>query len=196
MYNRSDSSSLIEKDIARWIQITAPERTSCEESDNLVWLLKNHPEFRNLFSFRLGRYLSFLGRLLLVITKLFYKPVDTLRFFMPIVGPGLYIRFGIGTIIGAREIGENCWINPGVTIGYKNEQSGLPTIGDNVFIGAGSKILGQITVGDNVIIGANSIVIRDVPSNCTVAGVPARIIKRDGIKIHEPSIDTENIVLT
>jgi serine O-acetyltransferase len=61
----------------------------------------------------------------------------------------------------------------------------MPIIGNNVYIGAGAKILGSITIGDNVIIGANAVVTRNVPPNCTVAGVPARIIKRDGVRVKE-----------
>lgn len=73
-----------------------------------------------------------------------------------------------------------------MTIGYKNGSDGLPVIGNNVFIGAGSKILGPVVIGDNVTIGANAIVIKNVPANCTVAGVPARIVKRNGVRVDEP----------
>jgi len=58
-----------------------------------------------------------------------------------------------------------------------------PTVGNNVSVGAGAKIFGSITIGDNVIIGANAVVIKDVPANCTVVGVPARIIRRNGKRV-------------
>jgi serine O-acetyltransferase len=102
------------------------------------------------------------------------------------IGPGFFIRNGFGTIIEAREIGENCLVEQMVTIGHKDGNTGVPSLGNNVYIGAGSKILGPVIIGDNVIIGANAIVTKSVPANCTVAGVPARIIRRDGIKLIEP----------
>ena len=116
-----------------------------------------------------------------------YKPpVEILRFGEPIdLGPGFFARTGFGSIIGAQKIGENCWVNPGIAIGYRDDKGGLPVIGNNVYIGAGAKILGPITIGDNVVIGANAVVSKDVPSDCTVAGVPARIIKRGDEKVKE-----------
>ena len=179
----SSAGPMIEKDIRRWIQICAPERSNYPIAENMLWLLIRYPEFRNVFYFRLGAYLSIPQRLLLVLTKLLYTPISTLKFFTCVAGPGLYVRYGLGTIVGAREIGENCWISQGVAIGYKDGNGGLPTIGNNVYIGAGSKILGPVNIGDNVIVGANSVVIKDVPANCTIAGIPARIIKKDGAKI-------------
>lgn len=78
------------------------------------------------------------------------------------------------------KIGRNCTIHQQVTIGTRNTNiNKSATIGDNCFIGAGAKILGDITIGDNVRIGANAVVIDSVPSNCTVVGVPAKIIKRN-----------------
>ena len=84
---------------------------------------------------------------------------------------------GIIVSYGAK-IGENCKICQQVTIGRDSgsgTHAGEPTIGNNVFIGAGAKIVGKITIGDNVRIGANAVVCRDVPSNCTVVGVPGKI---------------------
>lgn len=75
------------------------------------------------------------------------------------------------------KIGANCVIRQQVTIA-QNDNNEAPTIGDDVVIGAGAKLIGNITIGNNVIIGANAVVTKDVPDNCTVAGVPARIIKR------------------
>ena len=84
---------------------------------------------------------------------------------------------GDGTQVSAIKIGENCWINQQVVIGYTNETD-IPTIGNNVDIHAGAKILGRVKVGDNATIGANSVVIEDVPPDVTVMGVPAKIIWR------------------
>lgn len=76
---------------------------------------------------------------------------------------------------GRARIGKNLTIYPGVTVGAS--KSGVPTIGDNVFLGLGSKVFGGITIGNNVIVAPNAVVTKDVPDNCVVAGVPARIIK-------------------
>ena len=85
---------------------------------------------------------------------------------------------GIGGVIHARAVvGRNCMIGQGVTIGGKSGWYEVPVIGDNVEIHAGARVLGPVKIGDNVIIGANAVVVKDVPDNCVVAGVPARIIK-------------------
>ncbi|HND48784.1 MAG TPA: DapH/DapD/GlmU-related protein, partial [Anaerolineales bacterium] len=87
--------------------------------------------------------------------------------------------------IGAQSIGKNCWINQLVVIGY-SDTGKAPTLGDNVHIAMGAKVYGDIHIGDNSIVGANAVVFKNVPPNCTVAGVPARIIKRDGKRVDEP----------
>jgi len=105
------------------------------------------------------------------------------------IGPGFFVDHGAGLVIGeTTEIGKNCVLFHNVTLGGTGKHIGKrhPTLGDNVLVGTGAILLGPITVGDNVKIGANSfIVMRDVPSNCTVAGTPAVITKKDGIHCHE-----------
>lgn len=90
-------------------------------------------------------------------------------------------KFGYGdmaVVIHSRAvIGKNCMIGQGVTIGGKNGWCEVPVIGDNVHINAGAKIIGPVRIGDNVEIGANCVVVKDVPSNCVVAGIPARILR-------------------
>ncbi|MBP3228664.1 MAG: serine acetyltransferase [Bacteroidaceae bacterium] len=87
---------------------------------------------------------------------------------------------GIGVIIHGRAVlGRNCSIGANVSIGGKSGWYEVPVIGDNVSIAAGAKILGPVLIGDNVIIGANSVITKDVPSNCVVAGIPAKIIRCD-----------------
>lgn len=95
------------------------------------------------------------------------------------IGKNTVIAYGgIGVIIHKDAIiGQNCVIESNVTIGGRSNIKTLPIIGDNVFIGTGAKVLGNIRVGNNSIIGANAVVIKDVPENSIVAGVPAKIIR-------------------
>ncbi len=103
------------------------------------------------------------------------------------IGPGLCISHGEVMIAGEVTVGRNCTLNPWSGIGLLHrrrvshpwERLVGPTLGDNVFIGVGSRLLGPIKVGDNVRIGANSVVIRDVPSDSVVAGNPARVLDDD-----------------
>ncbi|MBD8500639.1 serine O-acetyltransferase [Paenibacillus arenosi] len=102
------------------------------------------------------------------------------------IGERLFIDHGMGVVIGETcIIGDDVVIYQGVTLGGTGKEKGKrhPTIGDNVVIGSGAKVLGSFTVGDNSNIGANSLVLREVPSNCTVVGNPGRIVKQNGIKI-------------
>lgn len=97
------------------------------------------------------------------------------------LGKGTVLAYGgIGIAIHARAvIGSNCVIGQNTTIGGKSGWYEVPVIGDNVRISAGARVLGPVQIGNNVIIGANAVVVKDVPDNCIVAGIPARIIKED-----------------
>ncbi len=98
------------------------------------------------------------------------------------IGEGLFIDHGNGVIIGETTIiGNNVTLYQGVTLGGTGKEHGKrhPTIADNVMISAGAKVLGSFTVGENSKIGAGSVVLEEVPPNCTVVGVPGRIVKRD-----------------
>ncbi len=106
------------------------------------------------------------------------------------IGEGLFIDHGSGVVIGeTAEIGDNVTIYQGVTLGGTGKEKGKrhPTIGNNVVISAGAKILGSFTVGDNSKIGAGSVVLKPVPPNSTVVGVPGRVVARDGRKVEEPA---------
>ncbi|NQT22760.1 MAG: serine O-acetyltransferase [Candidatus Omnitrophica bacterium] len=103
-----------------------------------------------------------------------------------VIGKSLFIDHGMGVVIGETSvIGNNVTLFQGVTLGGTGKERGKrhPTLGNNVVVGTGAKILGNITVGDNVQVGANAVVIRDVPQNSTVVGVPGRIAKKEGRKI-------------
>ena len=102
------------------------------------------------------------------------------------IGKGLLIDHGMGVVIGeTTEIGDNCTIYQGVTLGGTGKDKGKrhPTLGNNVLVGAGAKVLGPIKIGDNVKIAANAVVLQEVPPNSTAVGVPARVVKRDGVKV-------------
>jgi serine O-acetyltransferase len=102
------------------------------------------------------------------------------------IGKRFFIDHGMGVVIGETSIiGDDVLLYQGVTLGGTGLEKGKrhPTIGNNVVVGGGAKILGNISVGDNSYIGANAVVIKDVPANSTVVGVPGRITKQDGKKI-------------
>lgn len=102
------------------------------------------------------------------------------------IGEDFFIDHGMGVVIGETTIiGNDVLIYQGVTLGGTGKERGKrhPTIGNNVVIGAGAKVLGNIIIGDNSYIGSNAVVIKDVPQNSTVVGVPGRITKQEGRKI-------------
>ena len=108
------------------------------------------------------------------------------------IGRRLVIDHGTGIVIGeTAEIGDDCLLYQGVTLGGTGKDVGKrhPTLGDNVMVGSGAKVLGPFKVGNNVRIAANSVVLREVPENATVVGVPGRIVRLSGEKldhIHTP----------
>jgi serine O-acetyltransferase len=112
------------------------------------------------------------------------------------IGVGFFIDHGMGVVIGeTAEIGDFVTLFQGVTLGGTGKERGKrhPTLGNHVVVGAGAKILGGIRVGDNVKIGANSVVLKSVPANSTVIGVPARIIKSEGERLPDLMMDHTNM---
>jgi len=102
------------------------------------------------------------------------------------IGRSLFIDHGMGVVIGETSIvGDNVTLYQGVTLGGTGKETGKrhPTLGDNIVVGTGAKILGNITVGNNSYVGANAVVLRSVPANSTVVGVPGHVTKQDGAKI-------------
>ncbi|MBE9046784.1 serine O-acetyltransferase [Pleurocapsales cyanobacterium LEGE 10410] len=102
------------------------------------------------------------------------------------IGKGVFIDHGMGVVIGETAIvGDYSLIYQGVTLGGTGKETGKrhPTLGENVVVGGGAKVLGNIQIGNNVRIGAGSVVLRDVPSNCTVVGIPGRVVYRSGVKV-------------
>ncbi|BDG45526.1 MULTISPECIES: serine O-acetyltransferase [Parageobacillus] len=102
------------------------------------------------------------------------------------IGRRFFIDHGMGVVIGETcEIGDNVTVYQGVTLGGTGKEKGKrhPTIKDNCLIAAGAKVLGSITIGENSKIGAGSVVLKDVPPNSTVVGIPGRVVVRDGVKV-------------
>ena len=101
------------------------------------------------------------------------------------IGSGLFIDHGMGVVIGETTvIGDNCTIYQNVTLGGTGKDTGKrhPTLGTTVLVGSGAKVLGPFTVGDNARIAAGAVVLREVPPNATAVGVPARIVRLNGIR--------------
>jgi serine O-acetyltransferase len=128
-----------------------------------------------------GRFLSHVGRF---VTGIEIHPGARL-------GPGLFIDHGMGVVIGeTAEVGENVTLLQGVTLGGTSlkKEKRHPTLGNNVVVGAGAKIIGAFIIGDGSRIGAGSVVVREVPPNSVVVGVPGRVTHRDGRRV-EGQID-------
>lgn len=113
-----------------------------------------------------------------------------------VIGEGLFIDHGSGVIIGETAIlGKNVTLFQGVTLGGTGKEKGKrhPTLEDNVMVCAGAKVLGSFTIGENSKIGAGSVVLEEVPPNCTVVGVPGRIVKQNAISLPRQSMDQINL---
>ena len=104
------------------------------------------------------------------------------------IGRGVFIDHGMGVVIGeTAEVGDNCVIYQGVTLGGTGKDRGKrhPTLGNNVMVGAGAKILGPFRVGDNAKIAANAVVLEEIPPDSTAVGVPAKIVRREGQRVEQ-----------
>ena len=165
----SKQKHLIIKDIARWNQING---NTFGLFESLNWYLTYYKEFRNLLIHRFKHPRRSIIHYL--ITRLLWKPMESLYIYTKDIGGGLYIQHGFATIISAEKIGENCRIYQQVTIGYKGEHS--PILEDNVSVTCGAKVLGGITMGKNSLAAAGAVVLKDVPTNAIVGGVPAKVI--------------------
>ncbi len=110
------------------------------------------------------------------------------------IGRGLFIDHGMGVVIGeTAEIGDNCTIYQGVTLGGTGKDVGKrhPTLGNNVMVGAGAKVLGPIKINDDSKVAANAVVLKEVPENSTAVGIPAKVVRRHGKPVQD--LDQVNI---
>lgn len=167
-YGVNWSDDKLRKDITRWKSVCHLEGA---DSFVLAELLSTKIEFRNLFIYR-NRYRKFYRWWI----RVWYRPMDTLFLEAKEIGGGLYIQHGFATMVTAESVGENCWINQQVTIGYSGHDR-APIIGNDVMITCGAKVLGPISVGDHAVIGANAVVIHDVEPGAVMGGIPAKRIK-------------------
>lgn len=139
------------------------------------YLLVNEKETRNILQNRLHR-----NPLMFVIVRILFSPLDSLYMNMPPerIGGGLVFQHGFSTVIAAKEIGNNCKIFQQVTIGYNEDEN--PVLEDNVTVCAGAIVVGGVHLHKGAFVGAGAVVVKDVPENTTVAGVPARAIQERG----------------
>ena len=166
-----ESKKLIVSDIDRWFELLKINKSN--NFYNITYLFLYKKEFRNLFYNRVKQEKYYLSKMI----KILYPEEKTLFINTNKIGKGLFIQHGFATIISAKEIGDNCWINQQVTIGF-NGDGNNPVIGNNVKITAGAKVIGKIKVDDNSVIGANAVVVKDVPKNVVMGGIPAKVIKK------------------
>jgi len=155
---------------------------------NLLEVWTVYPGFKAVVVHRLAHFLwtrnfKYLARLLAHLNR-FFSGVEIHPGAR--LGKGLFIDHGMGVVIGeTAEVGDNVTLYKGVTLGGTGKEKGKrhPTVGNNVVIATNATVLGSITIGNNVKIGAGSVVLRDVPDNCTVVGVPGKVVVRNGQNI-------------
>ena len=148
----------------------------CHQNKGLAYYLVHHKSYSNLFYYRIGGGRKRILMMFFLPPYPFFEIPDQIE---KIGKAAFVLNHPYSTIINAKSIGDNFTICQLTTIGNKihGRNDLVPTIGNNVSLGANVCIIGDITIGDNVIVGSGSIVVKDVPNKCAVAGNPAKIIK-------------------
>lgn len=170
---------IIDEDMHRYIQYTPYEKPGAL---SLCYLLLFYKPFRSVFLLRTVN--SGWKRVLKPFLK---KPLPSIELFGKYEG-GVLVLHKMGCVCLAERVGKNFTIAQGVTVGkghMNNEGRDVPIIGDNVWISTNAVVFGGITIGNDVKIGAGTVLNKSVPDGCTVVGNPARIVKRNGLRIDE-----------
>ena len=181
---KRDVRTVLERDPAAR---SALEVVLCYPGVHAIWIHRVAHRLWRSGWLSTARLVSHLGRF---VTGIEIHPAAVL-------GPGLFIDHGMGMVIGeTAEVGENVTLLQGVTLGGTSlrREKRHPTLGDNVVVGAGAKILGSFTIGAGSRIGAGSVVVREVPENSVVVGVPGRVTYRDGQRV-QGEIDLNQVDL-
>jgi len=164
-------SMLIQQDVEQTFKVRQCKAQYKSLEQKFKHLMAYYPEFAFVFFWRMKNASNF-------SKKIFAREYMCKIFGSTKIKGGITCFHPFSTVINAKSIGENFEFRNNLTIGNKNnDNSLLPTIGNNVTVGANVVIIGDIIIGSNVVIGAGAVVVKDIPSNCVVAGNPAKIIK-------------------
>ncbi|MBU1671985.1 MAG: serine O-acetyltransferase [Actinobacteria bacterium] len=188
--------------VGRWTAVAGEDIRAIKERDpaagGTLEIVISYPGLHAIWSHRLAHYLE--GRKVPLLPRLISMLTRALTGIEihqgAVLGHGLFIDHGMGVVIGeTAEVGDDVTVYQGVTLGGTGKEKGKrhPTIGNSVVIAAGASVLGPITVGDNSKVGAGAVVLKDVPPNCTVVGVPGRLTVCSGEKITEMNLHHEKL---
>lgn len=181
LYLREDSIANIKRESCGWFKM----RLNIWYGNDSYRFLEYLQALRN-YEFLLNCKKGVFARLCRIIAKIRYHRLGAainVNINPNVVGYGFRVpHLTGGVIINCKSVGHNCTANAGVIVG-NNNKGGLAIIGDNVDLTIGSKIIGGVTIGNNVIVAPNSVVVKNVPDNAIVSGVPARILSINGEKI-------------
>ncbi|WP_308200720.1 DapH/DapD/GlmU-related protein [Klenkia sp. PcliD-1-E] len=173
LVERAEAGPYLRRDAQRFVAcLPRPAWAALSPRARFGRLVVHHPEFRSVVHYRLTP----LPRALRWLLRRAYPPLASLHIGSPHVGPGLFVEHGWSTVLTAGSVGEDCWVNQGVTVGHTGR--GQPVIGDRVRLGAGAVVVGPVRIGDGAVVGAGAVVRTDVPPGAVV--VPPEAVRLDG----------------
>lgn len=173
LVERAEAGPYLRRDADRFVEcLPRPAWAALSPRGRFGRLVVHHPEFRSVVHYRLTP----LPRALRWLLRRAYPPLASLHIGSPHVGAGLFVEHGWSTVLTAASVGEDCWVNQGVTVGHTGR--GQPVIGDRVRLGAGAVVVGPVRVGHDAVVGAGAVVRSDVPAGAVV--VPPEAVRLDG----------------